>query len=419
MKRSVVVTGLGAVSPAGNDVPSTWKALLEGRSAVERLASLEAERCHCQIGAPVKKFDPGAITCRQQVDRMGRCSQFALAAALEAWKDARLPAQAPFPDRAAAIVGTGIGDAYETIRQTKAYLEKGVRAVHPLYVARVMPNAAAAILSLEFACKGPSFSVNSACASSGHAISIGTRLIQSGAADLALVGGTEESFQSAIMTGAFDAIRALSRRNQDPQGASRPFERDRDGFVLGEGAGMLVLEEASVARRREAHIYAEIAGVGMTSDAHHVVAPAPDGEGAIRAMTDAIREAELAPEEIQYINAHGTSTPLNDRIEALALHRVFGAHTKRLAVSATKSMIGHLLGASGALGLIATVLSIDQGVVHPTINYQNPDPECDLDVVPNVKRNLELRAALANSFGFGGHCVSLLARRFDPTPTTR
>jgi 3-oxoacyl-[acyl-carrier-protein] synthase II len=410
----VVVTGLGCVSPAGNDVPSTWAALLAGRSAVERLESLEAAGCHCRIGARVRDFDPAAIRSRLQVDRLGRCSQFALAAALEAWRDASLPPQASAPERAAAIVGTGIGDAYETFRQTQAFLEKGARGIHPLYVTRAMPNAASGVLSIEFGCKGPSFAVSSACASSGHAVALGARLIQSGAADLVVVGGTEDAFSAPIMTGAFDAIRALSRRNDDPHGASRPFERDRDGFVLGEGAGVLVLEEAGHALRRGARVRAEIAGAGMTSDAHHVVAPDPEGRGAVSAMSDALREAGLAPEDLQYVNAHGTSTPLNDRIEALALHELFGAHARRLAISATKSMIGHLLGASGALGLIVTVLSLEQGVVHPTINYQNPDPDCDLDVVPNAARSIELRAAIANSFGFGGHCVSIVARRFDP-----
>jgi 3-oxoacyl-[acyl-carrier-protein] synthase II len=380
---------------------------------VERVESLEAERSPCQIGARVRGFDPNLIQSRQQVGRLGRTAQFALAAAQEAWKDARLPSASPDPFRSAVILGTGIGDAFETFDQTRSYLQKGVKGIHPLYVTRAMPNAGSAALSIEFVCKGPTFSVSSACASAGHAIALGVRLIQSNAADLVLVGGTEDSFQANLMSGAFDALRALSRRNHDPQGASRPFERDRDGFVLGEGAGVIVLEEAGQALRREARIYAELAGVGMTSDGHHVAAPVPDGEGAIRSMQEAIREAELPPEEVQYINAHGTSTPLNDRIETLALRKVFGRHAQKLAVSATKSMIGHLLGASGALGLIATVLSIHQGVIHPTINYQNPDPECDLDYVPNVSRRMDVRGAMANSFGFGGHCVSLLARAFE------
>jgi 3-oxoacyl-[acyl-carrier-protein] synthase II len=402
------------VSPAGNDVPSTWAALLAGRSAVERLEALEAAGCQCRIGARVRDFDPAALKSRLQVDRLGRCSQFALAAALEAWRDAGLPPQAAVPERAAAIVGTGIGDAYETFRQTQSFLEKGPRGIHPLYVTRAMPNAASGVLSIEFGCKGASFAVSSACASSGHAIALGTRLIQSDVADLVVVGGTEDAFSSPIMTGAFDAIRALSRRNDDPQGASRPFERDRDGFVLGEGAGVLVLEEAGHALGRGARIRAEIAGLGMTSDAYHVVAPDPEGRGAVSAMKDALRDAGLAPGDIQHINAHGTSTPLNDRIEALALHEVFGAHAGRLAVSATKSMIGHLLGASAVLGVIATVLSLEKGIVHPTINQQNPDPDCKLDVVPNAARPMDVRAAIANSFGFGGHCVSIAARRFEP-----
>jgi len=411
VKRRVVVTGLGCVSPAGNDVPTTWEGLLAGRSAVERMSLLESEGCQCHIGAPVRDFNPEALDCRQDVSRIGRSSQFAIAAALEAVRDAGL--KSPDAFRSGAIMGTGIGDASETFHQTQAYLKRGVRGIHPLYVPRVMPNAPAAILSLQFGFKGASFSVSSACASAGHAISQGLRMIQADDLDVALVGGCEESFSTVIYAAAFDAIRALSRRNGDPPAASRPFERDRDGFVLGEGAGVLVLEEAAHALRRNAKIYAEISGAGMTSDAHHMTAPVADGEGAIRAMSLALKEAGEAPEEIQYINAHGTSTPLNDRVESLAIRKVFGRHADSVAVSATKSMIGHLVGASSALGVIATVLSIRQGVVHPTINYVNPDPECDLDYVPNVARRMEVRGALANSFGFGGHCVSLAARRFD------
>ena len=413
MKRPrVVVTGLGCVTPAGNDVASTWQNLLAGRSAVRTVELLRQEKCPVTIGAPVRDFDPSQIQVRQDVDRIGRASQFALAAAAEAWEDAGLARATLDPSRLGAVIGTGVGDAAETFHQTKNFLDRGVRGVHPLYVTKVMANATPGILSVEFHLEGPTFAVASACASGGHALGTALRLLQAGDADLIVAGGMEECFSCVINPAAFDAIRALSRRNSEPERASRPFDRGRDGFVLGEGAGMLVLETEAHAIARGAKIYAEFSGVGMASDAHHLTAPDPQGRGAVRSMESALRDAGWNAEEVQYISAHGTSTPLNDRAETLAIRKVFGFHANRLAVSSQKSMIGHLIGAAAAVSAVSTVLSIGQNRVPPTTNLEDPDPECDLDYVPLCSRPLSLEKALVNSFGFGGHCVTLALARY-------
>jgi 3-oxoacyl-[acyl-carrier-protein] synthase II len=411
----VVITGLGCITPAGNDVPSTWENLLAGKSAVRTVDLLKAEKCASTIGAPVRDFRPESLDVQNDVERLGRGSQFALAAAVEAWRDAGLKGAAIVPDRAGTIIGTGVGDAAETYNQVKSYLSKGVRAVHPLYVTRVMTNAAPAILSVEFGLAGPSFAVASACASGGHALGVASRLLRAGEADLMLVGGVEECFSCVINPAAFDAIRALSRRNDDPERASRPFDRLRDGFVLGEGAAVLVLETLAHANARGARIYAELSGFGMAGDAHHLTAPEPEGQGAVRSMDLAIRDAGWRAEDVQYINAHGTSTPLNDRIETRAIRKVLGSHADRVCVSSQKSMIGHLIGASAAVAALVTTLSIERRIVTPTINLENPDPACDLDYVPKHARPLELRRALVNSFGFGGHCVTLALSRYEPS----
>jgi 3-oxoacyl-[acyl-carrier-protein] synthase II len=415
MSRSrVVVTGLGCVTPAGNEVSSTWENLLAGKSAVRTVELLTSAKCSTTIGAPVRDFRPEALDVRQDVERLGRGSQFALAAAVEAWRDAGLRGPAPEADRSGAIIGTGIGDAAETFHQVKSYLNRGPRAVHPLYVTRVMTNAASAVLSVEFGLAGPSFAVASACASGGHALGLALRLLRAGDADLMLAGGVEECFSCVLNPAAFDAIRALSKRNDEPERASRPFDRLRDGFVLGEGAAVLVLETLEHATARNARIYAEISGVGMAGDAHHLTAPEPEGQGAVRSMELALRDAGWRAEDIQYVNAHGTSTPLNDRSETRAIRKVFGAHADRICVSSQKSMIGHLIGASASAAALATTLSIAHRVVLPTINLDNPDPECDLDYVPHHARPLDLDRALVNSFGFGGHCVTLAMSRYTP-----
>ena len=409
-RRRVVITGLGAVTPAGPDVASTWAALAAGRSAVARSPRLEAAGCRTRIAAEVRDFDPGALPCRRDPSRLGRSAQFALAAALEAWRDAGLDAAPADLDRCGVVLGTGWGDAAETVRQAGRFAERGARGVDPGYAPRAMANASAAHVSLEFGLRGPSFTVSSACAAGGHALALAARLIEHADADLVLAGGAEE-ISCVLSAIAFERLGALSARNDEPQRASRPFDRGRDGFVLGEGAGVLVLEEAAHARRRGVRARAKLAGVGMATDAHHLVAPDPDGAGATLAMRRALEDAGRAPDDVGYVNAHGTSTPLNDAAETRALHRVLGPHAGRVAVSATKSMLGHLMGAAAPVGAIATVRALEEGLLHPTINYEEPDPACDLDYVPNRARRAEAGLALANSFAFGGHCVSLVLAR--------
>ena len=405
-RRRVVVTGLGAVTPAGHDAPSTWAALKAGRSAVERAPRLVAAGCRSHVAAEVRGFDPAALPSRQDATRFGRSAQFALAAALEAWQDAVLDPVTLDLARCGVILGTAFGDSTDTFQQTQNYLTSGVRGIHPAYAPRAMSNAPAAHIALEFGLRGPSFTVGSACAAAGHAIGLALRLIQYAEADLVLAGGTEE-ISCILVPAAFDRLHALSVRNDAPQRASRPFDRERDGFVIGEGAGVLVLEEREHAIRRGARVYAELSGFGMATDVHHLTAPDPCGAGAAQAMRLALRDAGREAAHVGYVNAHGTSTPLNDAMETRALHDVLGARAGSVAVSSTKSMIGHLMGASAAVGLIATVLAVREGVVHPTINYQTPDPACDLDYVPNESRRLAVELALVNSFAFGGHCVTL------------
>ena len=408
--RRVVVTGLGALTPAGHDVPSTWASLTAGRSAVERAPRLEAAGCRSHIAAEIRGFDGERLPSRQPVARLGRSVQFAVAAALEAWRDARLDPTSLDLSRCAVVLGTGFGDAAETFEQSRNYLKSGVHGINPAYVPRAMINAGSAHVSLEFGLRGPSFTVGSACASAGHAIGLAMRLIRWGDADVVLTGGTEE-ISCVLAAAAFDNLRALSVRNDAPSEASRPFDRDRDGFVIGEGAAVLVLEAWDHALGRGARSYAELGGVGFSSEAHHLTAPDPTGDGAALAMRTALDDARRRPEDVAYVNAHGTSTRLNDAMETRAIHQVLGPHARRVAVSSTKSMIGHLIGASAAVGLVATVLAVHEGVVHPTINYARPDPECDLDYVPHVARRMAVDLALANSFAFGGHCVSVAVQR--------
>ena len=401
-RRRVVVSGLGAVTPAGPDVASTWQALLAGRSAVRRSARLVEAACRSQVAAEVPGFEPD--------HRLGRASALALAAAREAWRDARLDGAGLDGARAGVILGTGFGDAAETARQTEAFLFEGARGVSPRWVVRAMANAPVAHVALALGLRGPSFVTGSACAAAAHAVAMGARLIERGDADVVLAGGAEE-ISSVLAVAAFDALRALSTRNAEPERASRPFERDRDGFVLGEGAAVVVLEERAHAVRRGARVHAEIAGIGLTGEAHHLTAPDPEGEAAARAMTLALADARRGAGDVGYVNAHGTSTRLNDVAETRALRRALGPRAARVPVSATKSMLGHLLGASAAVGLLAAVLTVRDGVAHPTINYEAADPECDLDVVPNAARRIDAELALVNAFAFGGHCVSIAVAR--------
>jgi len=408
--RRVVVTGLGAVSPLGPDVRATWEGLCAGRSGVRRLGRLEEEDCRSRIGAEVRDFDPSRIPSRQDVRKLGRAAQLALAAAIEAWGDAGLGPSAVDADRAAALVGTGFGDSAESVRNAIAHERRGARGIHPLYATRAMVNAPAGHVAMEFGFGGPVFAPVSACASAAHALGLGMRLIRWGDADVVVAGGTEE-ISCVLSSLAFDSLRALSARNDDPEHASRPFDRARDGFVLGEGSAIAILEEREHALRRGARIYAELAGFGMAADTGHLTAPDPAGRGAALAMRRALEDAGRAPEEVDHVNAHGTSTPLNDPMETRAIRAALGRRAEVVTVSATKSMVGHMLGAAAALGFLATVKAVAEGTVHPTMNLEEPDAECDLDYVPGKARRSDVGLALVNAFGFGGPCASLAVTR--------
>ena len=410
--RRVVVTGLGTVSPCGNDVPTTWTSLLEGRSGVGPITHFDATDWAVQIAAEVKGFDPLDVMTKKQVRRLDLFSQYAIAAADEAMHDAGLADGGTEPERLGVYVGSGIGGIKEIFESAVAFIEHGPRGLSPFFIPKSLTNLAGGHIALRFGARGPSLCVTTACATGNHSIGEAWRTIRSGEAEVILAGGTEASVMPLGLAG-FMVMRALSTRNDDPETASRPFDVDRDGFVMGEGAAVLVLEELEHAKARGAEIYAEVVGYGLTNDAHHVTAPPPGGEGAARCMKMALRTAEIAPGEIQYINAHGTSTPANDVNETAAIKTVFGEHASRLAISSTKSLTGHLLGAAGGLEAIATVKAIRQGVIPPTATLQEPDPQCDLDYVPREAREMRVDAAISNAFGFGGTNATLVFRRFQ------
>lgn len=412
MQRRVVITGMGVVAPNGQDLPSFWGGLVEGRSYVRRIAKFDPCAFPSQMAAEVSDFDPSGYIDRKELRRMDRYSQFAVYSALSAVEDAGLDADLWDPERVGVIFGSGIGGLQTLEDQHRVLLERGPDRVSPFLIPMLIADIAAGLISIHLGAKGPNFATVSACASASHAIGVGYRSIREGESDVVITGGAEAPITPLGLAG-FCAARALSTRNEEPEKASRPFDAQRDGFVMGEGAGALVLENLEHARARGARVYAELVGVGFTGDAYHITAPPPEHEGAARAMEAALQDAGARPEEVDYINAHGTSTPANDSEETKAIKKVFGEHAYRLAISSTKSMIGHLLGASGAVELIATVLTVVHGVVPPTINYENLDPECDLDYVPNWPREMEVRMAMSNSFGFGGHNAVLLVRRFE------
>jgi 3-oxoacyl-[acyl-carrier-protein] synthase II len=410
-RRRVAVTGLGAVTPLGATVEEFWAATLAGKSGIAPIEHFDVSKYPVRFGGYCKSFDPARFLDHKAAKTSDRFVHLAVGAADMALEDAGLrPREEKDPSRMGAIVGSGIGGVDEIYEQTSRLLSRGPDRVSPFFVPKMMINAAAGALAIRYGISGPNFATSSACAASSHAIAMAAGLIRSGIADVMLAGGSEAACGHLGFAG-FCAARALSTRNEAPAEASRPFDKDRDGFVLGEGAGMLVLEEMGRARARGARIYAELAGVGLSDDAHHMTAPEPEGRGAARAMRLALEDAGLAPEDIQLVSAHGTSTQLGDVAETVAIKAVFGEHARRLAVTATKSQIGHLLGASGVIGLISAILAIRDGVAPPTINYRTPDPACDLDYVPNEPRPLAVRAAIANSFGFGGHNASLAVRR--------
>jgi 3-oxoacyl-[acyl-carrier-protein] synthase II len=411
-RRRVVVTGLGTVNSLCSDPAGFWEGLCAGKSGVGYIEQFDTKAHKVKIGGEVKGFRPETVLEARAARRLDRFAQFALVAAHSAVKDCGLDFKKEDPFRCGVIFGSGIGGLNEFEEQHTKFMHGGPSRISPFVVPKMIVNSAAGNISIEFGLSGPNTAVSTACASAAHAIGDALRAIQYDHADVMLTGGSEAGI-TPMGLGGFIQARALSERNESPQTASRPFDRDRDGFVLSEGAGVLVLEELERARRRGATIYGEVLGIGNTADAHHITAPHPCGAGAAMAMRVALRDAHLDPKEIQYVNAHGTSTPLGDEAETKALKEVFGEQARSLAISSTKSMVGHLLGASGAVELIATLLSIRSGVVHPTINLQTPDPACDLDYVPNEARKMRVRRAISNSFGFGGHNCCLVVGAFE------
>ena len=405
----VFVTGAGIVSPVGNNVEDCWQSLISGKSGAGNITRFDASDYETRFACEVKDFSFEGILDRKEAKRMDRFVQFAVVASHEALRSAGLGDHRPDPERIGVIVGSGIGGMETFEEQHTVLLQKGHRRVSPFFIPMMISDMAAGQVSIQFGLKGPNFGTVSACASGAHAIGEALRLLRAGDADVILCGGAEASITPMSVAG-FGNMRALSTRNDDPQHASRPFDTGRDGFVIGEGSGMLVLETESHAKARGANLICELAGYGASGDAYHMTAPCVDGEGAARAMKRALADAAQPLSEVGYINAHGTSTPAGDPIEVTAVKAVFGDDARRLWMGSTKSMTGHLLGAAGGLEAVVCALALQRGVVPPTINLETPDPQCDLDLVPNTARNAKLKAAMSNSFGFGGHNVSLVMR---------
>ncbi|MCL6638016.1 MAG: beta-ketoacyl-ACP synthase II [Alicyclobacillus sp.] len=411
MQRRVVITGLGVVTPIGCDVPTFWANLVAGKSGVSRIDMFDTSEYPTKIAGIVRDFNPEQYIDRKEVRRLDRFTQFAVAAACQAIADAGLVITPENADRVGVYIGSGIGGIQTLLENYRTLLERGPRRVSPFVVPMMIANMASGQVSIMMGAKGPNSAAVSACATGTHAIGDAYKIIQRGAADVMIAGGAEAAIVDLALAG-FSNAKALSTRNDEPERASRPFDRDRDGFVMGEGAGILVLESLEHALQRGARVRAEIIGYGMSGDAFHVTAPHPEGDGAYRAMVAALDDAGLQPEDVDYINAHGTSTDLGDMLETMAIKRAFGEHAYKLAVSSNKSMTGHLLGAAGGVEAVATVKTLEEGVLPPTINYETPDPQCDLDYVPNVARRADVRCALSNSLGFGGHNAVIALKRF-------
>ena len=404
---------MGALTPVGNDVATTWNALLSGKSGAAEITKFDASSWPVRFACEVKGFDPLQYMDRKEAKRADWYTQYAVAASVQAMKDANLEnGSAVDPDRMGVIVGSGIGGLKAFEEQHDVYRERGQSKISPFFIPMFIADIAAGIVSMRFNAKGPNYATVSACATSAHAIGDAFRTIQYGDADVMITGGSEATV-TPMAIGGFANMKALSERNESPATASRPFDATRDGFVMGEGAGVVILEELEHARKRGARIYAEIVGYGATGDAYHLTAPAPEGEGAQRAMRRALNDAKLGVGDIQYINAHGTSTPANDLNETKAIKAVFGEHARDINVSSTKSATGHMLGAAGAVEFIVCAHVVRECTVPPTINYETPDPELDLNYTPNKQAKRDVRAALSNSFGFGGHNVALAIRRFE------
>lgn len=412
-ERRIVITGMGVVSPIGTDLDTYWKNLLAGECGVDRITAFDASKFDTQIAAEVKNFDPTpAFPNPKEVRRTDRYSQFGIHAAWQALKDSGLDLSKENLDECGVYIGSGIGGLATTTEQHKILLERGPGRLSPFMIPMLISNMASGLISMYHNLRGPNFATCSACATGNHALGEAWRTIKMGDAQVMLAGGAEATIVP-IGIGGFCSMRAMSTRNDDPKHASRPFDKDRDGFVMGEGSGVLVLEELEHAKKRGARIYAELAGYGNTADAHHLTAPSPGGEGASRCMRMALRHAGLNAEDVGYINAHGTSTPQGDIAETMAVKTVFGEHARKLIVSSTKGATGHMLGAAGAAELIACVKAIQTSMVPPTINLEVPDPECDLDYAPNAAREKQVKAALNNSFGFGGHNASVIVRKYE------
>jgi 3-oxoacyl-[acyl-carrier-protein] synthase II len=413
LKRRVVVTGLGMVSPLGIGVEKTWNALIQGKSGVGRISKFDPAGFDTQIAAEIRDFAPENFIDKKEIRRMDIFIQYAMAAAVMAMEDSQFKITPGNAERVGVVVGAGLGGLTTIEAYHKVLMEKGPGRISPFFIPMLIVNEAPGQISMRFGAKGPNASVVTACATGNHNIGDAWKLIQRGDADAMLTGGVEATITPLAVSG-FNAMKALSTHNEEPEKASRPFDKNRDGFVMGEGGGIILLEELQHALDRGAKIYAEIIGYGLTGDAYHIAAPAPNGEGAARCMAMAIREAGIQPQEIDYINAHGTSTDYNDLYETIAIKTVFQEHAKKLAVSSTKSMTGHLLGGAGGVEAIFTILTLYHGIIPPTINYETPDPECDLDYVPNKARKADVRVALSNSFGFGGTNAVLIFKKFEP-----
>ena len=409
--RRVVITGLGIVASVGQNIPAYWESLLACRSGVKKITGFDTTGFSTQIAGEIQDFDPNKVLDKRTSGRLDRFSQFGLVAAIQAVKDSGLDFAKEDPTRCGVMIGSGIGGLWEIEEQMRRLIEKGPGRVSPFLVPKLMVNACAGQVSIHYHIKGPNLSGVTACASSSHSLGLAFRSIRSGDADVIISGGSEAAITPLGMAG-FCSAKALSTRNDDPATASRPFDLDRDGFVMGEGSGIIVLEELEHAKARGARIYGEFLGFGMSGDGSHIVEPDPTGSGPALAMKMAMRDGSTNPEEIVYINAHGTSTPLGDKAETNAVKAALGEHARKVAISSTKSMIGHLLGASGGAEIVATVLCVHHGTIHPTANYHTPDPACDLDYVPNQPRQAQVTKALSNSFGFGGHNASLLVGKF-------
>ena len=412
MKRRVVVTGLGLVTPVGNDVPTTWEALKRGQSGADQIKRFDTEKFDVKFACEVKNFSAEDFLEKKEARRMGAFTHFAIAASDEAVRDSGLKIDETNAEMIGTYISSGIGDFWAIEREHEKLLNSGPGRVSPFFIVSAIVNLAAGNVSIRHGAKGPNSATATACSAGAHAIGDSFRLIERGDADAMICGGAESAITPMSVAG-FDSMRALSRHNSEPTKASRPFDAERDGFVIGEGAGLLILEELEHAKARGAKIYAEIVGYGMSGDAFHVTMPDETGSGAIRVMQRALKDAGINPEQIGYINAHGTSTPYNDKFETLAIKKVFGEHAYKLAVSSTKSMTGHALGAAGGIEAVISILSLKENQLMPTINYENPDPECDLDYVPNEPRNAEVEYVLSNSFGFGGTNACLIFKRFD------